>query len=269
MEFRSDRLWSDYIEWEVAANNMSKAMAIYDRLLLVPTQMYSQHFDNVETIQLVFPVEEVQLDAEGHEVAADGTDIPIQTAYHKKVCIVFCFMHPHSLQYDDEALKLFRVAVLDKRRKMHLLNESEVSKRWNFEEGYARYLESRNEQEAAREVYKRACTIHLPKKPNPHLAWSAFEEKLHRFDDARDILAEFERRVDGLALVQLRRIGIERRRAIYEAQRIKDDPDAETGVLKGSSLGFSGALEEREFTILFRSSFANPASQLRKCGGAL
>jgi hypothetical protein len=39
------------------------------------------------------------------------------------------------LQYDDEALKLFRVAVLDKRRKMHLLNESEVSKRWNFEEG--------------------------------------------------------------------------------------------------------------------------------------
>jgi hypothetical protein len=45
MEFRSDRLWSDYIEWEVAANNMSKAMAIFDRLLLVPTQMYSQHFD--------------------------------------------------------------------------------------------------------------------------------------------------------------------------------------------------------------------------------
>jgi len=39
------------------------------------------------------------------------------------------------LQYDEEALKLFRVAVLDKRRKMHLANENEVSKRWTFEEG--------------------------------------------------------------------------------------------------------------------------------------
>ena len=43
---------------------------------------------------------------------------------------------------------------------------------------YARYLESRSDTDAARMVYKRACQIHLPKKPNPHLAWSAFEEKL-------------------------------------------------------------------------------------------
>lgn len=41
---------------------------------------------------------------------------------------------------------------------------------------YARYLE-RREAEAAREVYRRACGTHLSKKPNPHLAWSAFEEK--------------------------------------------------------------------------------------------
>ena len=41
---------------------------------------------------------------------------------------------------------------------------------------YARYLE-RRDVESAREVYRRACGIHLTKKPNPHLAWSAFEEK--------------------------------------------------------------------------------------------
>ena len=31
--------------------------------------------------------------------------------------------------------------------------------------------------EAVRNVYKRACTIHLPKKPYIHMAWAAFEER--------------------------------------------------------------------------------------------
>lgn len=31
--------------------------------------------------------------------------------------------------------------------------------------------------EAVKSVYKRACTIHLPKKPYVHLAWAAFEER--------------------------------------------------------------------------------------------
>ena len=56
-----------------------------------------------------------------------------------------------------------------------------------------------------------------------------------RFDDARDILVDFERRVDGLALVNLRRIGIERRRAVYDALKVKEDPDAD-GLL-GTSTG--------------------------------
>ena len=31
--------------------------------------------------------------------------------------------------------------------------------------------------EGARHVFRRACEIHLPKKPNIHLAWAAFEER--------------------------------------------------------------------------------------------
>lgn len=50
-----------------------------------------------------------------------------------------------------------------------------------------------------------------------------------RFDEAREILANFERRVDGLVMVQLRRIGIERRRAQYEAAKIKEEPDRSPG----------------------------------------
>ena len=42
---------------------------------------------------------------------------------------------------------------------------------------YAKYQEA-VDLEAARDVYTRACTIHLPRKPNIHLCWASFEERL-------------------------------------------------------------------------------------------
>lgn len=41
---------------------------------------------------------------------------------------------------------------------------------------YAKYLESYS-TDGVRHVYKKACTIHLPKKPAIHLLWAAFEEQ--------------------------------------------------------------------------------------------
>lgn len=40
---------------------------------------------------------------------------------------------------------------------------------------YAKYLEGFS-VDGARHVYKKACSIHLPKKPSIHLLWAAFEE---------------------------------------------------------------------------------------------
>ena len=45
---------------------------------------------------------------------------------------------------------------------------------------YANYLEPHS-SEGVRNVYKRACTVHLPKKPSIHLNWAAFEEKQGNF----------------------------------------------------------------------------------------
>lgn len=42
---------------------------------------------------------------------------------------------------------------------------------------YAKFQEESKNMEAAREVYSRACTIHLPKKPGIHLTWAGFEER--------------------------------------------------------------------------------------------
>ena len=85
-------------------------------------------------------------------------------------------------------------------------------------------------------VYQRACTIHLPKKPNIHLNWAAFEEcrgeagcvllllcNAHtgNVERARSILLNIEAAVPALVMVRLRRIGLEVRQRCYEeAERL-------------------------------------------------
>ena len=41
---------------------------------------------------------------------------------------------------------------------------------------YAKYMEPIS-ADGVRNVFRRACTIHLTQKPNLHMAWAAFEER--------------------------------------------------------------------------------------------
>lgn len=43
-DFRSDRLWETYIAWETEQGKLANVTAVYDRILCIPTQLYSQHF---------------------------------------------------------------------------------------------------------------------------------------------------------------------------------------------------------------------------------
>lgn len=43
-DFRSDRLWEMYINWEDEQGNLREVTSIYDRILGIPTQLYSHHF---------------------------------------------------------------------------------------------------------------------------------------------------------------------------------------------------------------------------------
>lgn len=45
LEFRSDKLWDAYIKWENETKSYQRIVKIYDRLLTIPTQGYSGHFD--------------------------------------------------------------------------------------------------------------------------------------------------------------------------------------------------------------------------------
>ncbi|NP_001004520.1 pre-mRNA-processing factor 39 [Danio rerio] len=283
-DFRSDRLWEAYIAWETEQGKLANVTAIYDRLLCIPTQLYSQHFqkfkDHVQSNNPKHFLSEEEFVSlrvelanankpsgdEDAETEAPGEELP-----------------PGTEDLPDPAKRVteienMRHKVIETRQEMFNHNEHEVSKRWAFEEGikrpyfhvkalektqlnnwreyldfelengtpervvvlfercliacalyeefwikYAKYLESYS-TEAVRHIYKKACTVHLPKKPNVHLLWAAFEEQQGSIDEARSILKAVEVSVPGLAMVRLRRVSLERRHGnMEEAEALLQD----------------------------------------------
>ncbi|XP_051901046.1 pre-mRNA-processing factor 39-like [Pristis pectinata] len=268
-DFRSDRLWDLYVSWEKEQGQLKAVTAIYDRLLSIPTQLYSHHFEKFkEHVQSYSPKDilstdeflrlrsEVVTSLAATEADSDegppGDDPPpgVGSTDQEKA---------------DTELEKIRAHLEATRHEMYLLNEEEVSKRWHFEEAikrpyfhvkplervqlknwkdyldfeiasgtnervlvlfercviacalyedfwikYAKYLENHS-VEAVRNVFQRACMVHLPKKPTLHLLWAAFEEQQGELKEARRILKSFQMVMPGLAMVLLRRVSLERR----------------------------------------------------------
>ncbi|KAJ8341638.1 hypothetical protein SKAU_G00339290 [Synaphobranchus kaupii] len=142
-DFRSDRLWEAYINWETELGNLANVTAIYDRLLAIPTQLYSHHLQRFkEHVQDNLPKHFLSLEefvqlrkelaaASGHgsedaPVGGDIEDLPPGTED---------LADPAKLVTEIENM---RHRVMESRQEVFNLNEHEVSKRWTFEEGIKR-----------------------------------------------------------------------------------------------------------------------------------
>uniref|UniRef100_A0A667WQ31 Pre-mRNA-processing factor 39-like n=1 Tax=Myripristis murdjan TaxID=586833 RepID=A0A667WQ31_9TELE len=241
LDFHSDRLWDLYVEWEKEQGDMRAATAVLDRVLMVPTQLYNTHYDKFKTHlnshtpkELLSPEEYEELRAlcrqsqkaeraeqaqEEEEERPPGEEEPAT---------------PEGT--DTELMQKIREQVLVRRDKVYQQNEGEVRKRWHFEDSvsrvfsvcrslpsrvsyrvflccaaqYVQYLEPQSLEEA-RAVYKRACEIHLTHKHTIHMQWATFEERHGDLAEARRVLEALEKRLPGLAVVRLRRAGLERR----------------------------------------------------------
>uniref|UniRef100_A0A8C7D2Z2 Pre-mRNA-processing factor 39 n=1 Tax=Oncorhynchus kisutch TaxID=8019 RepID=A0A8C7D2Z2_ONCKI len=274
-DFRSDRLWEAYINWEMEQEKLANVTAIYDRILGIPTQLYSQHLQRFkEHVQNNNPKhflseeEFIQLRVELANVAAAANGEGGETTPADE-------LPPGTEDLSDPAKRVteienMRHKVIESRQEVFNQNEQEVSKRWAFEEGikrpyfhvkalektqlsnwkeyldyeiengtpervvvlfercliacalyedfwtkYAKYIEGYS-IDGVRHVYKKACTIHLTKKPNIHLLWAAFEEQQGNIAEARRILKALEATVPALAMVRLRRVSLERRHGNLE-----------------------------------------------------
>ncbi|XP_041340803.1 pre-mRNA-processing factor 39-like [Pyrgilauda ruficollis] len=272
MDFRSDKLWESYVEWERERGDLRAVTAIYDRLLSMPTQLYSRHWERC--VRPGIPREStgkrrgntgnslgkrwgnarnslgkwwgnarnslgIHWEFTGKWRGNTRNSLGKQWGNARnslgKQCEPpdFCVNSPilavNPPIWEELEQEKIRELVISMRQQIHAQNEAEVSKRWSFEDGYTRYLESRTYTRylesrtvpGARSVFQRACGSHLPRKPNIHLLWAAFEEKQGNVDEARRILRSFEAAVPGLAMVRLRRVSLERRHGrVAEAEAL-------------------------------------------------
>ncbi|XP_017784067.1 PREDICTED: pre-mRNA-processing factor 39 [Nicrophorus vespilloides] len=137
LEFRSDRLWENYIKWEIEGKRLQFATLVYERLLATPTQGYLQHFDNFQEHVASNPANKIlEVDeflALRKEVKnllkqdaadiADNPDIPPGEDTEENT---------------DEETKAIRERIVSIRRKIHKNTSTAVTNRWNFEEGIKR-----------------------------------------------------------------------------------------------------------------------------------
>ncbi|XP_054581423.1 pre-mRNA-processing factor 39 isoform X2 [Eptesicus fuscus] len=243
-DFRSDRLWEMYINWENEQGNLREVTAIYDRILGIPTQLYSHHFQRFkEHVQNNLPrdlltgEQFIQLRRElasvnGHsgDDGPPGDDLPSgieDITDPAKIKRPYFHVKPlekaqlknwkEYLEFEIENGTHERVVVLFERCVISCALYEE------FWIKYAKYMENHS-IEGVRHVFSRACTIHLPKKPVVHMLWAAFEEQQGNINEARNILRTFEECVLGLAMVRLRRVSLERRHGnMEEAEHLLQD----------------------------------------------
>ncbi|XP_018113033.1 pre-mRNA-processing factor 39 isoform X1 [Xenopus laevis] len=138
MEFRSDKFWEMYIEWETRQGNLARATAVYDQVLSIPTQLYRQHHERFsQHVSTNSPHEllsqeeykwicsKIKADGENDQLAAE--DSPSGDDQE----------NPEDAT-DPELQSKIKAQVLTIRDQLFLLNEAEVRKRWNYEEAITR-----------------------------------------------------------------------------------------------------------------------------------
>ncbi|XP_071413247.1 pre-mRNA-processing factor 39 isoform X1 [Pithys albifrons albifrons] len=139
-DFRSDRLWEMYINWENDQGNLREVTSIYDRILGIPTQLYSHHFQRFkEHIQNNLPrdflttEQFVQLRRELAAAAGPGGE-DAQPA-EELPCGTEDITDPAKLVTEIENM---RHRIIEIHQEIFNHNEHEVSKRWTFEEAIKR-----------------------------------------------------------------------------------------------------------------------------------
>ncbi|XP_014661824.1 PREDICTED: pre-mRNA-processing factor 39-like [Priapulus caudatus] len=298
-EFKSDRLWEAYCNWEREQSNLRNVTAVFDRLLATRIQHHSANFKKfeehvnkhhpceilcasefldfrtkyLETIKTEVKEEEEEEPPAsltlppGEDEAADeamppGEEAPVAPSSDETTPAVKV---KSAEQGNNEEVASLRKMIIESRSEIFEKTAKEILKRKPFEDQikrpyfhvkplernqlkvwreyldfeiengthesvvtlfdrcviacalyedfwmkYAKYMESKS-LDAVREIYRRGCMIHLPKKLNIHLTWALFEEIHGNYEGATRVLENIERRQPDLLVVPLRRISLERR----------------------------------------------------------
>jgi pre-mRNA-processing factor 39 len=124
LEFRSDRLWELYINWEIERDDLRRVFEIYDKLLSIPTQFHTTHWDNFQDLvnsndpkELLSPEEYEELKLEIFRERKISTEVIAD------------------IKLTEEEVQAIRKKTKERRQTVHTATEKEIADRWVFEEG--------------------------------------------------------------------------------------------------------------------------------------
>uniref|UniRef100_A0A671KW18 Pre-mRNA-processing factor 39-like n=1 Tax=Sinocyclocheilus anshuiensis TaxID=1608454 RepID=A0A671KW18_9TELE len=248
-DFHSDRLWDLYAEWEKEQGNLKFTTDVYDRVLRVPTQLYNTHYEKYSMLmnhisdiyngkdseEAVQKMQELLL--VNREEVYQQNEAEVRKRWNFEDAIKRPYFHVKPLDraqlkawqsYLDWEISEAETAAMEAEgaalegskqecvaghKRVLILFERCLIACALYEEFWNKYVHylAPHGLEEVRNVYRRACEIHLPYKHSIHLQWASFEEKHGIISEAQRILESLEMTVPGLVAVRLRRVGLERR----------------------------------------------------------
>ncbi|XP_078090297.1 pre-mRNA-processing factor 39 isoform X2 [Mustelus asterias] len=138
-DFRSDRLWETYITWENDRGNLEEVTAIYDRIIGIPTQLYSHHFQRFKDhVQNHLPKDIISSEnfiKLRQELASSNEHFDNDGRPGNDLAAGIDINDPAQIVSEIENM---RHRIIEVRQEMYNHNENEVSRRWTFEEGIKR-----------------------------------------------------------------------------------------------------------------------------------
>ncbi|RZF47565.1 hypothetical protein LSTR_LSTR009101 [Laodelphax striatellus] len=150
LEFRSDRLWESFIKWEAEGKHVHNVTQLYDKLLAIPTQAYTTHFDSfVEHVSNNQPSKVLGVD---EFLTLRGEVLQVLKQYDTPISTTGTSEGPpgdddappgeESAEADakkaDEETTALRERIIAIRRKVHKNTVVAVAARFPFEEGIKR-----------------------------------------------------------------------------------------------------------------------------------
>lgn len=141
MEFKSNKLWDNFIQWEKSQGNLRRVTEIYDQLIATPNQQYIKNWqkfkehletnapvDVLSTEEYMKTMHELDIVAPGlsNEDEIPGSGDPNNSEQSEQDTI------------PQKNAELIRRKVIAKRESVFLETAADIKKRWKFEESIKR-----------------------------------------------------------------------------------------------------------------------------------
>lgn len=145
-EFRSEKLWKKYINYELENKRFSSVLEVYDQVLSIPTQYYQNFFLEFSEFVNSHNPADLLKEAEFEKALTKAREELVAAESKKKdaeedeedLDEAPPGLEDHEKPPNDEELKHIRQQIINQRKEVYDVTEKAATAIWNFEEGIKR-----------------------------------------------------------------------------------------------------------------------------------